>query len=668
MATRKRRSSKQTRSRSKRPRAERERQDPGANDDAFRYLDPRLARLALSPAGGRELPPRGSGRQALGRAQKGRSTAVTVPSSLAGLPLARLALLAQVSEVSARRFETNDRVSVLLEAEPSQADAVGRLLAGRGIERVKRIAPRLFIARVPRSRLAGLAADEAVRFIEASVRLESRCQQAHLRSDLLAPDGTRRVAETGRGVLVGIVDTGIDAAHPAFWSGRVPRVVHYRDQLTGDVHAQSDVAAGKAKKSPDEEGHGTHVAGIACGNGARTEGGLGAGVAPEADLAVVKTSFSTADIADAVAALFELASQRKQPCVVNLSLGGHGGAHDGSSILERAIDTLCEERGRAVVVSAGNEGASRIHASTTLPSGQPTPARWTADLELKAQLVGGTWHGSAWIEVWSEREDDLRIRLRSPNGELFEPPRESRAEEGREAFAIETSHQVARYSQDNLTSFGIQTIPQARWLGGWSLLIEEDRSTGRHGVQVGTVHGWISGEEMGYFSNGFTRSHLVGMPGTAAAAITVASYASRKEWPSSDPQSPTTSFGAVNVEDVSYFSSTGPTRTGHNKPDVAAPGQWIVSALSGQASSRAIPDRFRAPNAPYAAMQGTSMAAPYVTGAVALLFQRHPSLHWAEIKRRLVASTKQDRYSRPCWNERWGHGKLSIERFLAVDP
>jgi subtilisin family serine protease len=230
------------------------------------------------------------------------------------------------------------------------------------------------------------------------------------------------------------------------------------------------------------------------------------------------------------------------------------------------------------------------------------------------------------------------------------------------------SHQVARYSQDNLTSFLVQTVPQARWLGGWSLVVEEDRTKGRHGVQVGTVHAWISGEEMGYFSNGFTRSHLVGMPGTAAAAITVASYASRRGWPSRDKGSPTVSFDAVNLEDVSYFSSAGPTRTGHNKPDIAAPGQWIVSALSGQASEEAIPNRYRTPSAPYAAMQGTSMAAPYVTGAVALLLQRHPTLHWAEIKRRLVASTKQDRYSRPCWNERWGHGKLSIERFLAVDP
>src|SRR5262249_61062776 len=109
-----------------------------------------------------------------------------------------------------------------------------------------------------------------------------------------------------------------------------------------------------------------------------------------------------------------LAARRKQPCAITLSLGGPAGGHDGSSILERAIDTLCEERGRAVVVSAGNEGMARIHASTVLPRGNLTPARWTADVELKAQIVENTLIGFAWVEVWTPNEDDVRVTLRSP--------------------------------------------------------------------------------------------------------------------------------------------------------------------------------------------------------------------------------------------------------------
>lgn len=653
---------------------------------AFRFLDARLARAALVDESAREIPPTGrrSGRpRGLDAAAPGRRDVlapamqrpgqalagmVAVPASVRDLPLTRLGLLAQVSEVSVRRLATSDRVSVLVEAEPSRADAVSALLAQRDIERVRAVSPGLFIARVPRGRLEALAEHAAVRFVEASVRLQAHCEVAHVESDLVADNGTRRVAETGKGVLIGIVDSGIDASHPAFWRGRTPRIVHYRDQITGDLYDQAAIAAGRAKRSPDTHGHGTHVAGIAAGNGAKTPNLRGAGVAPDADLAVVKSSLSTADIADGVAELFELAAQRKQPCVINLSLGGHAGAHDGSSILERAIDTLCEERGRAVVVSAGNEGMARIHASTMLQRGNPTPARWTADLELKAQIVENTLIGFAWVEVWTPNGDDVRVTLRSPNGELFSPPTEGRAEQGREPFAVEMTHQVARYSRDQVTSFGIHAVPQGPWLSGWSIIIEEDRSVNKHGVEVGAVHAWIQDEHMAFFTNGFTRSHLVGPPGTAAAAITVAAYATRREWPSRAPQSGTTTFPAVNLDEIAYFSSPGPTRTGHNKPDLAAPGQWIVSTLSSGASTETVPDNQRLPNAPYAAMAGTSMAAPYVTGAVALLLERHPTMHWVEIKRRLVASTRQDRFSRPCWNDRWGHGKLSIERFLGVEP
>jgi subtilisin family serine protease len=188
------------------------------------------------------------------------------------------------------------------------------------------------------------------------------------------------------------------------------------------------------------------------------------------------------------------------------------------------------------------------------------------------------------------------------------------------------------------------------------------------------VHAWIAAEEMGRFNKGFTRSHLVGMPGTAFSAITVASFATRGQWSSADPTLPQVTLDAVVPEDISYFSSPGPTRENLNKPDVAAPGQWIVSALSAAATEEAIPAWMRLPSGGYAVMQGTSMSAPYVTGAVALLLQKQkdkpdePAMHWAEVKRRLIKSCRQDRYSTPCWNERWGYGKIDVGRLLTIEP
>ena len=219
---------------------------------AFRFLDARLARAALVDESAREIPPTGrrAGRPrglaaspgsrdvlapAMQRPGQALAGMVAVPASVRDLPLTRLGLLAQVSEVSVRRLATSDRVSVLVEAEPSRADAVSTLLAQREIERMRSVSPGLFIARVPRGQLGALAAHAAVRFVEASVRLRSHCEVAHVQSELVAADGKRRVAETGKGVLVGIIDSGIDASHPAFWRGRTPRIVHYRDQITGDV-------------------------------------------------------------------------------------------------------------------------------------------------------------------------------------------------------------------------------------------------------------------------------------------------------------------------------------------------------------------------------------------------------------------------------------------------
>jgi subtilisin family serine protease len=158
------------------------------------------------------------------------------------------------------------------------------------------------------------------------------------------------------------------------------------------------------------------------------------------------------------------------------------------------------------------------------------------------------------------------------------------------------------------------------------------------------------------------------MPGTAFSAITVGSYATRREWASRDPTAPNVVVDQVHPEDISYFSSPGPTRDGQNKPEISAPGQWLIAPLSSAASLDFIPDWTRQPDIGYAAMQGTSMAAPYVTGALALLLEKEPAIDWAEAKRRLIKSARQDSFTWPCWNARWGYGKLNVERLLTIEP
>jgi subtilisin family serine protease len=280
--------------------------------------------------------------------------------------------------------------------------------------------------------------------------------------------------------------------------------------------------------------------------------------------------------------------------------------------------------------------------------------------------VDGQRVGLLFLQVWHRREDAIVVRLRGPNGESFQPPQNAQREFDRAVFLVQASHQRAPYSGDHTTTFIITAHPLDQWLSGWSIIAEEHRSKGQSGVAVGTIHAWIVDREMGGFTSGTTASHLVGMPGTAFSAITVAAHATRKEWTSQDPNSSSVTLDQVHLQDISHFSSPGPTRDGVNKPEVAAPGQWLISTLSHAASPEWVPAWTRIADIDFAAMQGTSMAAPYVTGALALLLEKEPTIDWSEAKRRLIRSTHQDGFTRQCWNPRWGYGKIDVKRLLEL--
>ncbi len=612
-------------------------------------------------AAGAAAPPLGKTGGRAGRSPKARG----VVAAAANQSSAARTLASRLSRPATKALMKRQLVPVLIETE--NFDAAAPAIAEIAHD-TTRVSASTVVARVPMSRLSEIAAAAGVRYVEASVQLAPHCDLAHGSAGLVTA-GARTVPQRGAGVLVGVVDTGIDTTHEAFWNGATPRIVHYLDQTANDrTYDAAQVKSGASAASQDTIGHGTHVSGIAAGNGRGSAGSQFAGVAPAADIAVVKTTFDTGDIAKGIARIFEVASQRNQPCVVNLSLGGHFGAHDGSSVLERVIDQQSGP-GRIVVASAGNEGDARMHAGTVLVRDDANAARWVARFELRARMVDNQNVGLLAVQVWHQREDRLKVELRSPNGQLFAPPPNGDLEVDRTVFYVQCSHQTARYSGDHCTTFTIVTEPDNKWLAGWSIIVTEDRTVaGTSTVNVGTVHAWILDRDMGGFNEGFTRSHLVGMPGTAYSAITVASYATRRAWTSVDPDLPDVELDAVNLEDASYFSSPGPTRDGDTKPEVCAPGQWLIAPLSQDADPREMPDWLQLPGRRYAALQGTSMAAPYVTGAVALLLEKNPTMDWAEVKRRLIKSTRQDRFTLPCWNPRWGYGKIDVARLLTVEP
>ena len=248
-----------------------------------------------------------------------------------------------------------ERTAVLIETR--DPDHVGDLLSGvPGAEAVEDLGGGFVSARVGPQAAERLIAEQAVRRVQSKKRSLPKLTAVLPEIGLLEA-GNRTVAEDGTGVLIGVVDTGFDLSHPAFRDSQgALRVAGLLDQTSGNrEYTSAQLESGwqrAARPGRDEDGHGSHVAGIAGGSAvAGFEG-----VAPGARFLLVKTDFLNTD--SAVSWIFRKAGN--QPCVINMSLGHHFGAHDGTDQEERLHRTLVGP-GKLIVVAAGNERTDAIH-------------------------------------------------------------------------------------------------------------------------------------------------------------------------------------------------------------------------------------------------------------------------------------------------------------------
>lgn len=420
-------------------------------------------------------------------------------------------------------------------------------------------------------------------------------------------------------MLIGLIDVGFDPLHHAFldpagnsrvieiWdqhdpTGPHPRDVHPNlDADYGSVHTASDIQsylvanALPARLTRDLSGHGTHVASIAAG---RAVGQFGGGIAPAAKLIVVipKITVGSRDLhsigysqshMDALAYIREVAQSRQEPVVVNVSLGMNAGAHDGRSALEAAFDAfsgLGREPGLVIVKSAGNERGMGGHARLALSPNTKEVLRWTSRPIDRPEDVS---------QLWFRARDEIRFRLHSPGGDQTEQC-DWAAQVITGSFGSGNSYQLSyqRRHQDNGDSCLLLVIRRgtatAIETGEWKLEIVSGQL-----LSDGIVHAWLERDESRpvSFSNHCDDDFTITIPGTAQSVITVAAVGS------STPLQNTPT------------SSRGPTRDLREKPDLVAPG---LSVQAAQADTRT----------GVVAMSGTSMAAPHVTGAIALLLSR----------------------------------------------
>ena len=515
----------------------------------------------------------------------------------------------------------------------------------------------------------------------------------------------------GTGALIAFIDTGVDIFHQDFrlpgGDTRIKLLLDFSDpgDINGDgildgpgpyggtLYNETEIntALGAGSfASTDSTGHGTHGLSIAAGDDSTFPG-----VAPSADLIVVKGTredgslgFYSSDIINALSWVDEQATILAQPYVVNLSLGSTFCSHDGRSLEEQAIDALVGPgiSGKAAVIAAGNASANRSsqfhHFTDTAYVGLDSSHTLTVPAYTPIPDPG---NDRILVDIWYEGRDELAITVTGP------------ASCGSPVITADFGHY-----QDQPTACGdvfIANMGGANPLNGdmEAIILIDDWSgtppapgewtitfTGEAIGDDGVYHGWLAEESMvgmtsPYLSTNAENRYLVGKPGGAVNGITVGSYALHDASAGSRFLTSWTDVNGIGrldstaVDgDISDFSSPGPTRDGRVKPELAAPGERVMGAVSQEAwpgvSPVSIyqyhpwpePDALLTDDTPdhaFGMLQGTSFAAPVITGLAARLLSEDPSLDAIQIRNMILNTATTDPTTGDVPSDEWGYGK-----------
>ena len=535
-------------------------------------------------------------------------------------------------------------------------------LRNEGI-RVDELAAGYAVLVVPESRIEQVSTMEQIVYIEKPKRLFFASNMARAASCLStiqtsSGSGTGGVGAgagvisglesglTGRGVLVAVIDSGIDYFHSDFrnpdGTTRIGLLadqdrdrIYTREEINAALETGSRSSALELVPSTDPSGHGTAVAAIAAGNG-REGNGVYRGVAYESELMVVKLgtpltdSFPrTTQLMKALDLVVRRARDMNRPLAVNISFGNTYGSHDGTSLLETFINDISNIGRNVIVAGTGNEGTGAGHRAGSLVMGQ----------EENAQLSIAPYETGMGVQLWKSYVDQFSIRLVTPSGEVIGPI-DSRL--GPQTLRYGGTRILIYYGKPSPFSRAQEVyfdfLPVRDYLdsGIWTFRLTPERIvTGRYDM-------WLPSRGLLNPSTRFLRpvpETTLTIPSTAANVISVGAY------------------------DDSYrayadFSGRGFTRqTQQVKPDLAAPGVDIVTARRGGG---------------YEAVTGTSFAAPFVTGSAALLMQwgilqgNDPFLYGEKVKAYFTRGARHLPGYDVWPNERLGYGTLCVRDSLPV--
>ncbi len=521
--------------------------------------------------------------------------------------------------------------------------------------------------------IKSISISQKIRPLNDKARSATSVDEAHIGTELSQ-------SFTGKDVVVGIVDLGMDYNHINFKDEngesrvKIAGIYDTRKKATLIYHTPEEIATLTTDYTGDS--HGTHVAGIATGS-YKTNNFYG--MAPESDIVLygLGTDLSNTNILNGIKTVFDYAKSVNKPAVVNMSLGTNIGSHDGSDSFNKALDELIKE-GNILLVASGNEGSENLYLNKIFTSSSTSTPQLNTIIN-----ASGTSH-ECIIDTWSNKSEPIGIqffiynkmtRSEVVSSSVFYPSTGFYKE-----FSWKSS-ELSRYFNGTIAAFGQRSSSNNRY-EMYSYIVGNTTSSNYYigiklyGKQNTEVYNWVSGAT---FDNLNNLSYSKGSPdgsyndlGCSKESITVGAYCSKTTYTTINGNSYYYSGAALG--DIAYFSSYGTDFNGRNHPEITAPGFTLVSSVNNYDYSTVTTNRNYLVNivSPendtrkyhWSNMSGTSMATPVATGTVALWLQANPRLTSEEIKSIMQATADNDVFTQSGNPIKWGAGKLNAQAGL----
>lgn len=595
----------------------------------------------------------------------------------------------------------NEQIPLLVEGDPSQIPTLTEQLRGK----IRLNFQNLYSLEIPAKYINTFAESDAVKVIEFSTtpgRTLSDTMLIHTNVDsIIRSSAPLKQSYTGKGVILGVIDSGVELAHPDFQdSTGKTRVLYVWDQkqafdptrqaLNYNYGVEWDSASINAGLSTHDDrasefGHGSNVTGAAASNGFAS--GQFRGVAPEVNIISVATDFNKPNwlqtVAESVDYIFKKADVLGMPCVINASVGTYVGSHDGKDIAARIIDGLIQQKtGRSFVCAAGNAGSVKFHVQQN--PNNDTVFTWFENSVAQWQGFGGFYY-----EVWSDTANFSNLEFaigadKLSNGTYSFKGRTAfsgiqnrlniiyndtlRDLQGNELATIETyaEESQGRYKLE-IAMVGpdsAQFLYRFETKGTGKVDIYSSYDLFRHSnmlnanlptaAQYSAMHNYAKPDSMQTMVSSFTCSPNV---------ISIGNHYNRATY--TDVSG---TFRNMNVSpgQISTHSSLGPNRLNDLKPNVSSAGDFMfgtgriatIRSLLGSSPEKVSPDTLHWRNG------GTSMASPTVAGMVALYLEMCPKANQSQIINDLQTSARKDNFTTTQTNFTYGNGKADAFNFL----